>query len=105
MSSQYILEKKIILVVQSFRASKAVYCQIILLSAVVSVIMMLVSNIINHQNEFRIFVVFRKEPSQPPSMAQYKIIQAAAEENYMSSLKRLVKNWPFDLLIVTYGMN
>ena len=47
--------------------------------------------------------VFRKEPSQPPSMAQYKILEAAASENYFSSLKRLVKNWPFDLLILTYG--
>ena len=36
-------------------------------------------------------------------MAQYKILEAAASENYFSSLKRLVKNWPFDLLILTYG--
>lgn len=50
-----------------------------------------------------LIAVFRKGPSTPPSKAQYKIVQAASQEHYLTSLKRLVKNWPFVLLIVTYG--
>lgn len=50
-------------------------------------------------------IIYKKEPPIPPSQAQVLQVQAAANENYISSLKRLVSNWGFLLLTVTYGIN
>ncbi|XP_067945950.1 heme transporter FLVCR2-like isoform X2 [Watersipora subatra] len=52
-----------------------------------------------------VLFLFQKEPSMPPSLAQQKIVEAAAHENYLASLKRLVKNSPFNILVITYGLN
>lgn len=51
-------------------------------------------------------VGFQKQPPQPPSRAQMLAVQAASEsENYLHSLFRLIKNWGYTLLMITYGMN
>jgi hypothetical protein len=52
---------------------------------------------------FHIFSVFKKSPPVPPSLAQVAAVQAAANEDYGSSLKRLMKNRGFLLLALTYG--
>ena len=50
-----------------------------------------------------VLVVYKKEPPVPPSEAQVLIVEAASHENYVSSLKRLVLNPNFILLMITYG--
>lgn len=50
-------------------------------------------------------IVYRKHPPLPPSKAQVAIVEAATHEHYGHSLLRLVKNFPFMLLMVTYGVN
>lgn len=53
---------------------------------------------------FLIFIVFKNAPPTPPSAAQKQILN---EEpiNFIESLKRLVTNLPYVLLLVAYGIN
>ncbi|CAH1800183.1 unnamed protein product [Owenia fusiformis] len=50
-------------------------------------------------------IVFKKCPDVPPSQAQAKIVEDAAHENYIDSLKRLISNPGFILLMLSYGLN
>ncbi|XP_067947626.1 heme transporter FLVCR2-like [Watersipora subatra] len=52
-----------------------------------------------------VVLVFRSYPSLPPSRAQYKIVTNSSQVNYLSSLRQLSKNFPFCLLVLTYGLN
>ena len=52
-----------------------------------------------------VLAIYREKPPVPPSQAQVLILQAAEKENYFSSLRRLVTNWGFILLTITYGAN
>ncbi|XP_064627340.1 heme transporter FLVCR2-like isoform X2 [Lineus longissimus] len=52
-----------------------------------------------------VLCVFKKSPPVPPSLAQVAAVQAAANEDYGASLKRLLKNRGFLLLTLTYGVN
>ncbi|XP_029633167.1 feline leukemia virus subgroup C receptor-related protein 2 isoform X2 [Octopus sinensis] len=51
-------------------------------------------------------VGFQKQPPEPPSRAQMLALQAGlGTDNYLVTLFRLLKNWSYTLLMVTYGMN
>ncbi|VDK42199.1 unnamed protein product [Anisakis simplex] len=52
-----------------------------------------------------IIFFFSKQPPLPPSLAQLQSIENAVDKNYMSSLKQLVVNPSFLLLLITYGVN
>jgi FLVCR family feline leukemia virus subgroup C receptor-related protein len=51
-----------------------------------------------------IFSVFKDKPPTPPSHAQAVLLNAEPED-YMSSIKRLVTNKGYILLLLSYGMN
>ncbi|CAG2192814.1 FLVCR [Mytilus edulis] len=52
-----------------------------------------------------VLVIFKKEPPQPPSRAQWLAVRNAASQHYGKSLLRLLKNRGFLLLVLTYGIN
>ncbi|XP_063401985.1 heme transporter FLVCR2-like isoform X2 [Mytilus trossulus] len=52
-----------------------------------------------------VLVIFKKEPPQPPSRAQWLAVRNAASQHYGKSLLRLIKNRGFLLLVLTYGIN
>ena len=51
------------------------------------------------------FSVFRERPPTPPSRAAELQISAKEEESYLTSIKNLMKNKGYLLLLITYGMN
>ncbi|CAC5380052.1 FLVCR [Mytilus coruscus] len=52
-----------------------------------------------------VLVIFKKEPPQPPSRAQWLAVRNATSQHYGKSLLRLLKNRGFLLLVLTYGIN
>jgi len=56
-----------------------------------------------------IVAAFKDQPITPPSRAQEVLrqnrVDASNEENYLSSIKRLVLNPGYLLLLITYGLN
>lgn len=51
-----------------------------------------------------LFLVFRDKPPTPPSMAQLALL-TAEKEPYVNSIKRLLTNKGYLLLLASYGMN
>lgn len=48
--------------------------------------------------------VFQERPELPPTQAQATARSIPPEDySYITSIRRLLHNWPFILLIVTYG--
>jgi nitrate/nitrite transporter NarK len=58
----------------------------------------------HYLTSFYIFLVFKDKPPTPPSHAQAALLTAEPED-YMSSIKRLVTNKGYILLLLSYGMN
>ncbi|XP_062862805.1 heme transporter FLVCR2 [Trichomycterus rosablanca] len=53
-----------------------------------------------------VVIVFQEKPDVPPSQAQVTMQNLPPEEySYMSSIQRLLRNKPFVMLIITYGLN
>ncbi|XP_033972418.1 LOW QUALITY PROTEIN: feline leukemia virus subgroup C receptor-related protein 2-like [Trematomus bernacchii] len=53
-----------------------------------------------------VVIVFQEKPELPPSQSQAQARSTPPEENsYMSSILRLLRNKPFMLLMVSYGLN
>ncbi|KAL6477550.1 hypothetical protein MHYP_G00133850 [Metynnis hypsauchen] len=53
-----------------------------------------------------VIIVFQEKPDVPPSQAQAVMRNMSPQEySYLASIRRLVCNKPFVLLIITYGLN
>ncbi|CAB4068041.1 FLVCR [Lepeophtheirus salmonis] len=52
-----------------------------------------------------IIFAFSDKPLNPPSPAQKAAVETLAEEDYLSSIKRLITNKNYILLLITYGLN
>lgn len=52
-----------------------------------------------------VLILFKERPPVPPSQAQLAAVVSASQQDYLLSLKRLLFNKGFLLLIITYGMN
>ncbi|KAM8831274.1 choline/ethanolamine transporter flvcr2b isoform 2-T3 [Spinachia spinachia] len=53
-----------------------------------------------------VLIVFQERPELPPTLAQATARSIPAEDySYTSSILRLLRNRPFNLLIITYGLN
>lgn len=51
------------------------------------------------------FIVFKAEPPLPPSPAQAVQREAEKSENFSQSIKRLLLNSGYRLLLLSYGIN
>ncbi|KAI4892281.1 hypothetical protein NFI96_012007 [Prochilodus magdalenae] len=53
-----------------------------------------------------VIIVFQEKPDIPPSQAQAAMRNMSPQEySYLASIRRLIHNKPFVLLIITYGLN
>ncbi|XP_072545275.1 choline/ethanolamine transporter flvcr2a isoform X1 [Salminus brasiliensis] len=53
-----------------------------------------------------VVIVFQEKPAIPPSQAQAAMRSMSPQEySYLASIRRLIYNKPFVLLIITYGLN
>jgi FLVCR family feline leukemia virus subgroup C receptor-related protein len=52
-----------------------------------------------------IIAFFSEKPKLPPSIAQARAIEESIDGNYMKSLRKLVVNPHYMLLLITYGIN
>nr|CAH0103591.1 unnamed protein product [Daphnia galeata] len=52
-----------------------------------------------------VVIVFQAKPPLPPSMARYSIDSSTESLNYSQSIKRILWNRDYVLLLITYGIN
>ncbi|TKR92355.1 hypothetical protein L596_007026 [Steinernema carpocapsae] len=68
-------------------------------------LLFLISAVANTFILVMILLFFSKHPKHPPSMAQVQALEESIDHNYLKSLRKLVTNRNYMLLLVTYGIN